>query len=743
MPIQRPSARGLLAPALACVAALALLFPWWQAESPPVLLGAGPPVALPVESWSGAEVVGSAVATAGWVLALSALLAALLVARRPVLARALAAAAGGALAAAAAVASTRWDTTGNAWACLVAGAAALLLALVERPLGRGTAVGAAAALAAAVLATLLPAVASPAAGVRSGPFVRVAALGAAPGRTGTPDLPAPLAPERLALVGGRAAVVTADGLATPGPDGRSSLLTRTATDDRGRAGGVLGVSGDRVARWIDADAVVVTGLRAGDPLVILVRNVAAAGPVGTDGSLWLQAVGDPPGTVRRLDLFGYGGAQTLAAVYLPVVTISAPPGTVPLDARSLLPLPGGALRFVPQTGGVRLERVNPNPGSVDITTLAGGVDPACGLTRIGRDAFLPAGGPLAVDAAGGAWFVLDGQLAHLGSDDALRTVTAPLPGAVTALLVEPDETVAMIVHAGGGASLWRLPNPFAQLVDLPAAPADCVALPLPAAGPVALTPLGITGKDALATPLDTAGRWVSGKDERDSGLSVVGPDGARAPLGTRRGDPVDAVRPDGSGGVWWLESPAPGSLALVHARPGQVEERLPAAPDPSGGAATLLTDLGGRPPLLGTPTGAYRIADGTATRVADGAVTGGVVRADGRGWVLADGRLLVLDGDRVRGAVIDPGDRRADAAPVVVQLAKGVAPARLALPRASLGLDARGRAVVFSDGVALAVDDAGTVTPVAQDARLSGVRTVEGGLAVVMDGTLLRVELPA
>jgi hypothetical protein len=71
-----------------------------------------------------------------------------------------------------------------------------------------------------------------------------------------------------------------------------------------------------------------------------------------------------------------------------------------------------------------------------------------------------------------------------------------------------------------------------------------------------------------------------------------------------------------------------------------------------------------------------------------------------------------------------------------------VPPTRLALPRAHAGLDARGRAVVVTDGVVLAVDDAGTVTPVAQDPRLDAPFTAAGGLVQDDDGTLSRVDLP-
>ena len=152
---------------------------------------------------------------------------------------------------------------------------------------------------------------------------------------------------------------------------------------------------------------------------------------------------------------------------------------------------------------------------------------------------------------------------------------------------------------------------------------------------------------------------------------------------------------------------------------------------------SLVPDLGDRPPLVATPQGAYRL-DGT--RLVDGPVTGGVVRADGRGWLLAGARVLALADGRVLGPVIEGSG---PAAPVPVQLAKGVPAARLVLGDASLGLDAEGRAAVLADGVVLAITTDGAVRPVAQDPRLTALTTVEGGLVQRGDnGVLLRVELP-
>ncbi len=62
------------------------------------------------------------------------------------------------------------------------------------------------------------------------------------------------------------------------------------------------------------------------------------------------------------------------------------------------------------------------------------------------------------------------------------------------------------------------------------------------------------------------------------------------------------VVPDGSGGVWWLErGEAPDRQVLVHGRPAAAPERSPEVTAPA--AATLVPDLGGRPPMLATADG--------------------------------------------------------------------------------------------------------------------------------------------
>jgi hypothetical protein len=229
------------------------------------------------------------------------------------------------------------------------------------------------------------------------------------------------------------------------------------------------------------------------------------------------------------------------------------------------------------------------------------------------------------------------------------------------------------------------------------------------------------------------GYWASGRRDGDTAsIELVRPDGSRTSLGLRVDGNLGNVWPDGAGGIWWLEGPQDADLVtLVHARPGtQVRRFAPVLHPSTAQGSMLLPDFGGRPPLLGTAAGAFRIDNGRPELVVPGLIADGVVRADGRGWVLADGRLVAIDGDRVLGPVIDAGERRHDPdTPPAVQLAKGVPPDRLALlPRARVALDDRGRAIVVSHGVALAVDDADRVTVVAPG-RPAGRGQGRGGRA--------------
>ena len=173
-----------------------------------------------------------------------------------------------------------------------------------------------------------------------GPFLRIAALGSWPLRSGVAGLDS-VGGARPVVVDGAPGVVAAGGVVVADERGRARVLARTADG----APPPLGVAGDRVARWITADTLAVTELRAGGALEVVVRDVGAASAVGDDGSVWLRSDIDPPETVRRLDLAAYDGRQDLSATYLPVVTIQNPDGEGPIDVHDVLPVPGGAVRL--------------------------------------------------------------------------------------------------------------------------------------------------------------------------------------------------------------------------------------------------------------------------------------------------------------------------------------------------------------------------------------------------------------
>ena len=201
------------------------------------------------------------------------------------------------------------------------------------------------------------------------------------------------------LADGAAGVVSRAGVVVATADGRARVLARP---DRG-APAPIGVVGDRVVRWISADSVAVTGLRAGSPVDVVVRGVSEAGALGADGSVWLRSDADPVGTVRRLDVVRLDGEQRIAATYLPVVTIQE--AEPPVDLRTVLPVRGGGLRNLAEAG--RLELLTGTAAGIATTPLAGTRCGAAGVANLDR---------AAADRSG-VWFVLvsaDGErLAHL------------------------------------------------------------------------------------------------------------------------------------------------------------------------------------------------------------------------------------------------------------------------------------------------------------------------------------------
>ena len=566
--------------------------------------------------------------------------------------------------------------TPGLWAAVVLGVAAVGLAVGRPRVGAVPVV--AAALVGGLAAGLLPATGT---AVADGPFVRLADLAdGGPLRSGATALPA--ADLELTLIDGSAAAVTADGIATFG-HGHVDVVARVPADDRVRhAGGILGVAGDRVARFVAPGTLLVTGLRPGDPTAVRVQGVAEASAVGSDGTVWLRGYGEPAAAVRRLDLHAYSGAVTLDVTVLPVVTVDAPVGAAPLAAADLLPVPDGALRRT----ATRLERVTAAPGRTVVTPLAGGLDPVCGLTAVARSATLGAPGPFA--AHPGRRRLAGGERAapaRRTGRRAARRSGRRCPGPPSPW--SRRRTAASSSRRGRASGRWRRTRP--SRTCRPPAPTACPTRPPPGRPP----------------------RWCRSRTRAPTGWarrSAWTGAGRAAPATARSAPSPRTAAPACRWAGGWTPRPArsgrtgraaPGGWRgrrPVHARPARPETRLPPVPLPAS-SMSLVPDLGDRPPLVATPEGAYRL-DGT--RVVDGPVTGGVVRADGRGWLLAGGRVLALADGRVLGPVIDgtgPG------APVPVQLAKGVPAARLVLGDASLGLDAQGRAAVLADGVVLAV----------------------------------------
>jgi hypothetical protein len=276
-----------------------------------------------------------------------------------------------------------------------------------------------------------------------GPFVPLATVGAFPMRSGETGLAA-VDDVRPVVADGAPGVVSRSGVVVTEANGRSRVLART---DRG-APAPIGVVGDRVVRWISADTIAVTELRAGSALDVVVRGVAEAGPLGADGSVWLRTDADPAGTVRRLDVTGRDGEQRLAVTYLPVVTIQEP--EPPVDVRSALPVRGGAVRTV--AGAGRLELLTGTAAGIATMPLAGSGCGAAGTADLDT----------AATDGSGVWFVLHGRdgarLAHLDPDAhaAVRAVPTVLPGEVTGLSAPGDGSVLLVLRDARGSTLWQL-----------------------------------------------------------------------------------------------------------------------------------------------------------------------------------------------------------------------------------------------------------------------------------------------
>lgn len=748
---------------LCVIAAAALWLPWWEASRRPVVLGRGPARGV-VEQWSGTEIVGAGRSVAVVLLVLAAVVVVawfVRAGRVPGLARVLVAASGTAAVATAVASRASWGwASGAAWGAVVAScagltAAALAVSGVVHMAGRvrwvplvGVAVGV------LVLVVPAPGLGGSFAGRTSGPYIGLAELRDGEFRSGVRGLPASVDDLRLTVVEGRAAVATWQGLVTVDGRGRAEVLARLPSEVPGRVareGLMLGVTGDRIARWDGYSELAIWNVTPGSPFEMRVTDVGEASRVGVDGSVWLRAFDDAPGTLRRLDVSAVRDGQVVDAVDLPAIEIAAPGNTSP-GAVDLLPVDEGALTVPddPRDGSrlVRLGAATATDGPVS-ETLAGGLDPACGFTSDSTASYLPfvPWTTLSRDDAGGTWFAIHAEpyddrpvIAHLDSGGVLRKVAAAAPGRVAAMTLEDSGSLVLAIDAPEEPdALWVLPDAAKHLEDLPSPNADCVASPTPFAPPATLDTVSDSAGSRLGVPLGVDGRWAdsSAGAGKSTELFVVDPDGDRTSVGRRRDGSLGSVVPDGTGGMWWVEvdETDPEDHRLVHGRPGEPEQRAePVRGIDDYGGSMLIADLTGGPPLLGTPDGAFELVDGQARQVFDGPVDDGVIGPDGRGWLLSGGRLLSFDGQDAR-TVIDAVDT--DTAPVSVQLRRGVRPEQLTLMRAQLGLDVDGRPLVVSDDVVLAVTDGGAVQVVAQDEQflqMTNVYPVEGG-TVVTDGS--------
>jgi hypothetical protein len=507
---------GIALPAgLGAVAAAAMLLAWWRADRGAVLLSSGPVTLirrgaaashevrggrvvagsvteLAPDVWTGVEVAGPwavVIVVAAGAALVAALLAGLGSRRLADVAGWTAVAAGLTAVAGAGRALVQWGPSGAAgvWVTLAAGIAAVgsVPALARRETrvpvrrvvrpgtagpafrpagGRSALIPVVVVVAVAGAVAVVPAGPTPSSRAMTGPFVPVAAVGTFPLRSGEAGLAA-ADDARPIVADGAAGIVSRAGVVVATADGRARVLARP---DRG-APAPIGVAGDRVVRWISADSVAVTELRAGSPVDIVVRGVSEAGALGADGSVWLRSDADPVGTVRRLDIARLHGEQRIAATYLPLVTIQE--AEPPVDLRTVLPVRGGGLRALAEAG--RLELLTGTAAGIATTPLAGTRCGAAGVANLDR---------AAADGSG-VWFVLvsaDGErLAHLepASDGAVRTVPAVLPGTVTALAAPGDGSLLLVARDSQGAALWRLPDAAAALGATSEPPLTCPPAP--------------------------------------------------------------------------------------------------------------------------------------------------------------------------------------------------------------------------------------------------------------------------
>jgi hypothetical protein len=550
---------------------------------------------------------------------------------------------------------------------------------------------------------------------------------------------------RLVPVDDRVGVVNRDGVHTV--DGvRPAVLARLDDPEAEPLGVVAGrlVVFSPYSGRADGGEVWIVRLGAPDAKRTVVTGVHRVSGMSGTGTVLVQTGVRPRLTVHRIDVDQLAdGARTSAAEL----------ATVPLPASEAFEnYELGARRLVlvdhPRAGRVAVPGAhNSDAGRVDVAApgdggrlAAGGLDPWCGLTGHGPDAFLPVIRAVTADGEDGWWLVTDEWLLHLAADGELRALPPLDLGMLTSALV-----VDGVLHVGTDLGVWRLPDPEERLQALPEPSRACFAHP-EVAEPAPLTPIAV--EPHTRHLLDVTGRHA---ELASTGVEVVAADGTRTPLGPRQGEEDGLLEfvPDGSGGLWWLETvvPAPGgplARQLVHASAaGVVTRHVPVTG--GGDRNSIHADLSGGVPLVGhcPPT---RFTNGAAMTIpalenlkGESGCLSPVVGRDGRGWVLAQGGLYWFDPARLGPATAVVNAAESDDVPVAVALAHGADPRTVRLPNASLAFDSTGRLLVLSDDVLLGVTVKGEVRLLAQDERLMGGRlsAVEGGAVVTLrDGTV-------
>lgn len=516
-----------------------------------------------------------------------------------------------------------------------------------------------------------------------------------------------------------------------------------------------------------------------------------AASLGPDGRVWMLGGPSLYGAlhVATVDDLTTDAGESSTITDWPEVPVDAALGGATIS--SVRAGEGAALAVVRDDDTSRLVRVGQD-GS--LRTVLGGVpDPRCGLNRqaatssvaLGRTdvPLRPDGSRVAsalllpLDAAvpasdGGIWLIVPAAqpvgdrvhaLGRIDPDGTVRRVDHALPP-LTSIAPSPDGDSVLVVDRYG--RLLRLDDAASHAEPLP--PADCHTETPIVAPPAQLT--AIPGAAQDGTLLDTHGTRLRIDDGYDQSPDMVRitADGREEVVFSGPEDVYRAVvLPDGAGGAWWLATTerhgtygdmvvqpvhllasGDADLSAEKIEVGPLSEGIPASVGIwAAGDAAYVMDYGTRP---GQPA-ATRL-----TRVAAG-TSQAVHHAGDRGTLSRDGSLEVVPGGHLlhqtRGSVVRVlpdrtevlvGGGTSNGHSLPIQLADGRRPDQLALDGDLATAPGGDGVLLVQDGLLVHIGLDGSVTPLAQDARLAGnVRLLDGRVVVDDDaGTSYVVELP-